>query len=57
LNGTLSKSGTTTIVPNFSNITSIKIGGLAGAYKCDCLLNDFRIYDHCLSAAEVKEIA
>ena len=57
LNGTLSKSGTTTIVPNFSNITSIKIGGLAGAYKCDCFLNDFRIYDHCLSAAEVKEIA
>lgn len=57
LNGILSNSGTTTIIPNFSNITSIKIGGLAGAYKCDCLMNDFRIYDHALSAAEVKEIS
>lgn len=57
LNGILSNSGTTTIIPNFSNITSIKIGGLAGTYKCDCLMNDFRIYNHALSAAEVKEIS
>lgn len=57
LDGNLSNSGTTTIVPNFSGITSIKIGGLAAAYKTDCSLNDFRIYDHCLSAAEVHEIA
>lgn len=31
-------------------------GGTSGNYS-QCSLNDVRIYDHCLSAAEVKEIA
>ena len=31
-------------------------GGTANSYSL-CSLNDVRIYDHCLSAAEVKEIA
>jgi hypothetical protein len=56
-NGNLKQDYTTSQVPNFSNITSIKLGGLPSNYKSDCLLNDVRIYDHALSAAEVREIS
>lgn len=39
--------------------TSYELNGkvVIGAATAYCCLNDFRIYDHCLSAKEVKEIA
>lgn len=57
INGKLQKDFATSIVPNFSKITSIKLGGLSNNYKCDMFFNDFRIYNHALSAVEVAEIA
>lgn len=58
-NGVLDKEYTTTIVPDFAGITNISIGrGTNGSsYPTDCNMNDFRIYDHCLSSMEVKEIS
>lgn len=57
LNGELCNEYTASIIPNFSGITSIKVGGLASTYKCDCLLSDLRIYDHALSLKEAKELS
>lgn len=59
INGTLYKDYTTTIVPDFTGITTIKIGRCTNnsSYQTNCLLNDFRIYDHCLSDKEVDEIS
>lgn len=59
VNGTETKDYATSIIPNFSGITTGTIGianNLSG-YQTNCLINDFRIYDHALSAAEVKEIS
>lgn len=41
----------------FANITNIKIGGSYSANYSNILVNDFRLYDHCLSAKEVEEIS
>lgn len=57
IDGKLDKQYNTTIVPNFSTATYLFIGGLSSNYKCDCLLNDVRIYDHALSLKEIKEIS
>lgn len=58
LNGDLAVTYNTTIVPNLASVTSIGIGGSPlASYGLKGKLNDVRIYDHCLSALEVKEIS
>ena len=58
LNGVIDKTSTTTITPVLNNSQHLGIGSASnGAEKLTGYLNDIRIYDHCLSAAEVKEIA
>lgn len=59
INGILYQDYTTSIVPAFSGITTIKIGRCTTGsnYQTNCLINDFRIYDHCLSQKEVEEIS
>ena len=59
VNGQNTKDYTTTIVPNFAGITSGIIGACNNGsnYQTNCLMNDFRIYDHALSDKEVEEIA
>lgn len=59
INGSLYKDYTTTIVPAFSTITKTTIGTCNNItnYQTNCKLNDIRIYDHALSAKEVKEIS
>lgn len=60
LNGFLDHQYTTTIIPKFSDITRISLGqcNLRNAsYQSDCDMNDFRIYDHCLSEDEIHELS
>jgi len=58
LNGALQTTYSTTIVPNFSIVTSIGLGGSPlASYGLKGSLNDVRIYNHALSAQEVKEIS
>ena len=57
-NGILDREYSTSFVPDFSKITKITVGKCNGdAYQTNCLMNDFRIYDHCLSSMEVKELS
>ena len=58
LNGVLDKDYTTTIVPSFANTSYIGVGAAPNAGEpATVYLNDIRIYDHCLSPMEVKELA
>lgn len=59
INGELYRDYTTSIVPNFAGITHITLGACNTKtnYQTNCLLNDFRIYSHCLSPKEVKDIS
>ena len=59
LNGILDKEYTTTFIPNFAKVTKITIGHSNGSasYQTNCLMNDFRIYDHALSSFEIKQIS
>lgn len=57
-NGALDTEYTTSIVPAFSSISKISLGRANdNGYQSNCLMNDFRIYDHALSELEIKEIA
>ncbi len=56
--GTLVSSYSTSVVPDFSKITSCKLGQtMNGFYQANCLMNDVRLYDHALTEKEVKEIS
>ena len=58
IDGVLDKTTTDCPVPKWSDCTIIGIGGNSSeVLKTGDSLNDVRIYDHCLSTAEVKEIA
>lgn len=58
LNGNLDKEYTTSYVPTFNKITKISLGRANDSqYQSNCLMNDVRIYDHCLSPMEVKRIS
>lgn len=59
INGKLVTTKSTSIVPNFSGITAITLGKCSNksSYQSNCLMNDLRIYDHCLSPKEIKEIS
>lgn len=58
LNGELHKTYTTTIVPVLNSSQHLGIGAASnGAEPLTGYLNDVRIYDHCLSPMEVKELA
>lgn len=57
-NGDLVSSYNTSIIPNFSTTQIVNIGKMRdNTYQSNSLINDFRIYDHCLSEKEVKEIS
>ena len=48
----------TSIVPNFNSIVNLWIGkSNANSYQSNNLMNDVRIYDHCLSPIEVKKLS
>lgn len=58
LNGVLHKTSTTTIVPALNSSQHLGIGAASnGSEKLTGYLNDVRIYDHCLSPMEVKELS
>lgn len=58
INGIQNKSYDTTIIPSFTNVNYIGIGAAPNAGEpCSCMLNDVRIYDHCLSQKEVEELS
>lgn len=59
VNGENTKDYITTIVPNFAGITTGIIGACNNGsnYQTNCLMNDFRIYDHALSDKEVEEVS
>lgn len=59
INGELYQDYSTTIVPKFSSIATITLGACNNktGYATNCQMNDFRIYDQCLSAKEIKKIS
>lgn len=56
-NGILVQDYATSITPNVSTIKSCQIGRDYGAYPNDMNINDFRIYNHCLSEDEIHELS
>lgn len=57
VNGKLDASSNANLSMNFAN-TSINIGSWTGSsYPFTGFMNDIRIYDHCLSPLEVKQIS
>ena len=57
-NGELVSSYNTSIVPKFSSTQYFNIGKMReNTYQTNSNINDFRLYDHCLSPMEVKQIS
>ena len=57
INGVEDNSASTSLSPNYSS-ASLRIGSWSGDnYNLKGHLNDVRVYNHCLSAKEVKEIS
>ncbi len=57
INGQISYQGDMTDTPLYGEY-KLRIGNrFTGSYYPDFKLNDFRVYDHCLSPKEVKEIS
>lgn len=42
---------------DFNLSSNIFLGGRSDGYFANCLINDVRIYDHCLSPKEIREIS
>ena len=59
VNGVQTGTATYSINPDWSGTTKMGIGGVPDGHECAITLslNDVRIYDHCLSPLEVKEIS
>jgi len=58
LNGILHKTATTTIVPALDSSQHLGIGAASnGSEPLTGYLNDVRIYDHCLSPMEVRQLS
>lgn len=59
INGQLNQDYSTSVVPDYSKITTITLGksNTKASYQSNCLMNDFRIYDHALSEFEIKRIS
>lgn len=57
-NGILVSSYNTSIIPKFSSTQYFNIGKMReNTYQTNSNIGDFRIYNHCLSPMEVKELA
>ena len=56
-NGSLVATYNTSIVPNYASIQYFRIGKSHGSYQGHFLLNDFRLYDHCLSIKQIKQLS
>ena len=57
-NGNLVSSYNTSIIPKFSATQYFNIGKMReNTYQTNSSINDFRLYDHCLSPMEVKELS
>ena len=57
INGVEDNSVSTSLTPNYSS-ANLRIGSWSGDnYNLKGFLNDVRVYNHCLSAKEVKEIS
>ena len=57
INGVEDSSASTSLTPNYGS-ANLYIGSWSGDnYNLKGCLNDVRVYDHCLSAKEVKEIS
>jgi len=58
INGTRYELASTPVIRNISTDTKMYIGKCtSNNYPTKMYINDFRIYDHALSAAEVREIS
>ena len=59
INGELYNEYTPSVLPDFTKVTDITIGKSNNktAYQTNCLMNDLRIYDECLSPKQIKEIS
>lgn len=58
IDGVLKATQALSITPNFNGVSNVFVGGNSGGERLTGgYINDYRVYDHCLSTSEVKEIA